>query len=139
VSRGLSACSFAAGWLLPGMAALAPVGAPLPRERANVPFSPAEIAGFLALADAQPTAGRRMRAAGWSAWARGPGWPARTSARSAAPTSSAASGGVIVEVGGRRPRAVVRVSRRGHGVGGRGERTRSMPLPVSPSSSQPSP
>ena len=32
-----------------------------------------------------------------------------------------------------------RVSGRGHGVGGRGERTRSMPLPVSPSSSQPSP
>jgi len=44
--------------------ALAPADAPLPRERAKVPYSPAEIAGYLALADAQPTASRRMRAAG---------------------------------------------------------------------------
>jgi hypothetical protein len=52
---------FLARWVVP---ALAPAGAPLPRERAKVPYSPAEIAGYLALADAQPTAGRRMRAAG---------------------------------------------------------------------------
>ena len=43
---------------------LYPADAPLPRERARQPYSPAEIAGFLALADAQPTAERRMRAAG---------------------------------------------------------------------------
>ncbi len=43
---------------------LYPADLPLPRERAKVPYSPAEIAGFLALADAQPTAQRRMRAAG---------------------------------------------------------------------------
>jgi hypothetical protein len=43
---------------------LYPADVPLPRERAKAPYSPAEIAGFLALADAQPTAERRMRAAG---------------------------------------------------------------------------
>ena len=43
---------------------LYPQDAPLPRERAKRPYSPAEIAGFLALADAQPTMERRMRAAG---------------------------------------------------------------------------
>ena len=43
---------------------LYPADMPLPRERAKAPYSPAEISGFLALADAQPTTGRRMRAAG---------------------------------------------------------------------------
>jgi hypothetical protein len=41
-----------------------PQDAPVPRERAKEPYGPAEIAGFLALADAQPTAERRVRAAG---------------------------------------------------------------------------
>jgi hypothetical protein len=43
---------------------LYPADAPLPRERAKQPYSPADISGFLALADAQPTAERQMRAAG---------------------------------------------------------------------------
>ena len=43
---------------------LYPADLPLPRERAKQPYSPAEIGGYLALADAQPTAERRMRAAG---------------------------------------------------------------------------
>src|SRR3989440_2021177 len=43
---------------------LYPADVPLPRERAKAPYSPAEISGFLALADAQPTAERRMRASG---------------------------------------------------------------------------
>ena len=43
---------------------LYPADVPLPRERAKAPYSPAEIDGYLALADAQPTTGRRMRAAG---------------------------------------------------------------------------
>src|SRR5258708_2252604 len=42
---------------------LVPADAPLPRERAKAPYAPAEISGFLALADAQPTAARPMRAA----------------------------------------------------------------------------
>jgi integrase len=41
-----------------------PADLPLPRGRSNKPYSRAEIAGYLALADAQPTAARRMRAAG---------------------------------------------------------------------------
>ncbi len=41
-----------------------PQDLPLPRERAKDPYGPAEIAGFLALADAQPTLERQMRAAG---------------------------------------------------------------------------
>ena len=43
---------------------LYPADLPLPRERSKQPYSPQEISGFVALADAQPTAGRRMRAAG---------------------------------------------------------------------------
>ena len=42
---------------------LYPQDLPLPRERAKAPYSLAQIGGFLALADAQPTAERRMRAA----------------------------------------------------------------------------
>ena len=43
---------------------LYPADLPLPRERAKQPYSAAEIGGFLALAAAQPTAERQMRAAG---------------------------------------------------------------------------
>ena len=48
---------------------LYPAGVPLPRERSRQPYSPAQIDGYLALAAAQPTAERRMRRPGWSAWA----------------------------------------------------------------------
>ena len=47
---------------------LYPADLPLPRERAKAPYSPPQIAGYLALADAQPTRERRMRAA-WACWA----------------------------------------------------------------------
>jgi hypothetical protein len=40
-----------------------PTDAPLPRERAKAPYAAAEVSGYLALAAAQPTAARRMRAA----------------------------------------------------------------------------
>jgi len=43
---------------------LHPADAALPREHAKAPYSAAEIAGFLALAGAQPTAARRARAVG---------------------------------------------------------------------------
>ncbi len=43
---------------------LYPADLPLPRERSKQPYSAAEISGYLALADAQPTRERRMRAAG---------------------------------------------------------------------------
>ena len=43
---------------------LYPQDAPLPRDRAREPCSPAEIDGYLALADAQAARERRMRATG---------------------------------------------------------------------------
>src|ERR1700689_5073387 len=58
---------------------LAPADTPLPREHAKAPYSPAEIAGYLALAGAQPTPARRMRGAGlpWLGPSRRrPPWPA---------------------------------------------------------------
>jgi len=71
--------------------ALYPQDAALPRERAKPPDSAAEIAGYLALAGAQPTAARRMRAAGL--------------------VCLGAGAGLIVAVRGARPRAVPVLSR----------------------------
>jgi len=85
---------------------LDPADAPLPRERARVPYTPAEIAGFPALADAQPTAARRARAAGLVCLGAGAGL-IRSDLRNVRGTDICArSGGVIVQVHGRRPRAV---------------------------------
>jgi integrase len=85
---------------------LDPADAPLPRERAKAPYSAAEIAGFLALADAQPTAGRRARAAALVCPGAGAGL-VRSDLRNARGTDIARrSGGVIVDVRGARPRAV---------------------------------
>ncbi len=86
---------------------LVPADAPLPRERAKAPYSPAEIAGFLALADAQPTAARRARAAGLVCLGAGAGL-IRSDLRGVRGTDIAArSGGVVVTVrAGRRPRGV---------------------------------
>jgi integrase len=85
---------------------LYPADVPLPRERAKAPYSPAEIAGFLALADAQPTRERRMRAAGLVCLGAGAGL-IRGDLRSARGSDVACrSGGVLVTVRGARPRAV---------------------------------
>jgi integrase len=85
---------------------LYPADAPLPRERAKAPYSPAEIAGYLALADAQPTAGRRMRAAALVCLGAGAGL-IRGDLRGVRGTDVACrSGGVIVQVRGPRGRAV---------------------------------
>jgi integrase len=91
--------------------ALYPQDAPLPRERAKQPYSPAEIAGFLALADAQPAASRRMRAAGLVCLGAGAGL-IRGDLRAVRGTDVICrSGGVIVAVRGTRPRAVPVLSR----------------------------
>jgi len=83
-----------------------PADAPLPRERAKVPYTPAQIAGLLALADAQPTTGRRMRAAALVCLGAGAGL-AGADLRAVRGTDIAArSGGVVVQVHGARPRAV---------------------------------
>jgi len=83
-----------------------PADLPLPRERAKAPYSPAQIDGFLALADAQPTTGRRMRAAGLVCLGAGAGL-IRGDLRDARGSDVACrSGGVMVTVRGARPRTV---------------------------------
>jgi hypothetical protein len=85
---------------------LTPADRPLPRERAKAPYAPAQIDGYLALAAAQPTAARRMRAAGLVCLGAGAGL-IRADLRAVRGTDiSARSGGVIVAVNGNRPRAV---------------------------------
>ena len=85
---------------------LDPADAPLPREHAKAPYTPAEIAGFLALAAAQPTTARQMRAAGLVCLGAGAGL-IRSDLRAVRGTDiTARSGGVIVTVRGNRPRAV---------------------------------
>ena len=83
---------------------LYPQDMPLPRERAKAPYSPAEIGGFLALADAQPTPARRMRAAGLVCLGAGAGL-IRGDLRDVRGSDVACrSGGVVVMVrGGARP------------------------------------
>ena len=90
---------------------LHPADVPLPRERAKEPYSATEISGFLALADAQPTAERRMRAAGLVCLGAGAGL-IRGGLRDARGTDVACrSGGVIVTVRGARARTVPVLSR----------------------------
>jgi len=90
---------------------LYPADLPLPRERSKKPYSPAEIGGYLALADAQPTAGRRMHAAGLVCLGAGAGL-IRGDLREVRGTDVARrSGGVIVTVRGARPRTVPVLSR----------------------------
>jgi integrase len=86
--------------------ALAPADLPLPRERAKKPYTPAQIGGYLALAGAQPTMARRMRAAALVCLGAGAGL-IRADLRHVRGTDiTARSGGVIVTVRGARPRAV---------------------------------
>jgi integrase len=86
--------------------ALAPADAPLPRERAKAPYSPAEADGYLALAGAQPTAARRMRAAGLICLGAGAGLTGADLRQARGSDVACRSGGVVVQVRGRRPRAV---------------------------------
>ena len=90
---------------------LYPADLPLPRERAKAPYSPAEIGGYLALADAQPTRERRMRAAGLVCLGAGAGL-IRGDLRDVRGSDVACrSGGMVVTVRGARPRAVPVLSR----------------------------
>ncbi len=85
---------------------LYPADAPLPRERSKAPYSAAEIAGYLALADAQPTAARRMRAAGLICLGAGAGLIRGDLRKVRGSDVIARSGGVIVQVRGARERTV---------------------------------
>ena len=90
---------------------LGPPPVPLPRERSKAPYSSAEIAGYLALADAQPTRGRRMRAAGLICLGAGAGLAGTDLRQVRGSDITCRSGGVIAEVRGRRPRMVPVLSR----------------------------
>ena len=86
----------------PGLAV--PADLPLPRERAKALYGPAQIAGYLALADAQPALERRMRAAALVCLGAGAGL-IRSDLREVRGTDVACrSDGVIVR--GARPRTV---------------------------------
>jgi len=91
---------------------LDPADAPLPRERAKAPYTPAEISGYLALADAQPAMARRMRASALVCLGAGAGL-IRADLRNVRGTDIVCrSGGVIVTVrGGHAPRAVPALAR----------------------------
>jgi len=85
---------------------LYPADLPLPRERSKAPYTPGEISGFLALADAQPARERRMRAAGLVCLGAGAGL-IRGDLRAVHGTDVITrSGGVIVQVRGVRERTV---------------------------------
>jgi integrase len=85
---------------------LYPADLPLPRDRSKQPYSPAEIGGYLALADAQPALERRMRAAGLVCLGAGAGL-IRGDLREVRGTDVACrSGGVVVQVRGGRTRVV---------------------------------
>ena len=90
---------------------LHPVDVPLPRERAKAPYTAAEIGGFLALADSQPTKERRVRAVGLVCLGAGAGL-IRADLRDVRGTDvTARSGGLVVAVRGRRARTVPVLSR----------------------------
>lgn len=91
----------------------APAPAPLPRERAKPPYSQAEIAGYLRLAAAQPTATRRMRAQALVALGAGAGVIGSELRQVRGDDVHRRSGGLVVEVSGYRARAVPVLARFG--------------------------
>jgi integrase len=90
---------------------LGPAPVSLPRERSKAPYSAAEIAAYLALADAQPTRGRRMRAGGLICLGAGAGLTGADLRQARGSDITCRSGGVLVQVRGRRPRVVPVLSR----------------------------
>jgi integrase len=83
-----------------------PAPVPLVRERAKAPYSPAEIAGFLRLADAQATRARRMRSSALVCLGAGAGIVAGELRHVRGSDVVVRAGGVLVQVGGARARAV---------------------------------
>ena len=83
-----------------------PQPAPLPRERAKPPYSQAEIAAYLRLARAQPTEARRARATALICLGAGAGIVGQELRHVTGRDVRRRSGGLVVEVSGRRARAV---------------------------------
>jgi hypothetical protein len=90
---------------------LYPQDVPLPRERCKAPYAAGQISGFLALADAQPTAERRMRGTGLVCLGAGAGLIRADLRDVRGRDVIARSGGLIVAVRGPRARAVPVLSR----------------------------
>jgi integrase len=88
-----------------------PAAPPLPRERAKAPYGDAEIAGFLRLAEAQPTRARRMRAAALVCLGAGAGLVGQELRHLRGEDVVARSGGLVVLVGGTRARVVPALAR----------------------------
>ena len=84
----------------------APPPVALSRERAAEPYTDAQMAAWLALADAQPTVARRMRAQGLICLGAGAGLIGADLRRARGRDVIGRSGGVVVAVTGRRPRTV---------------------------------
>jgi integrase len=85
---------------------LYPADMPLPRDRAKLPYTAAEIGGYLALADAQPTRERRMRGAALVCLGAGAGLIRADLREMRGSDVITRSGGVIVQVRGARERTV---------------------------------
>jgi integrase len=83
-----------------------PSPVPLVRERAKRPYSPAEIDGYLRLADAQATHARRMRASALVCLGAGAGVIAGELRHVRGSDVVERSGGLLVQVAGGRARAV---------------------------------
>lgn len=94
---------FLAGKLTPQLVVRRAV---LPREHAKAPYSAGEIAGYLALADAQPTVARRMRLSALICLSAGAGLAGADLRAVRGVDVAARSGGLLVTVTGRRPRVV---------------------------------
>jgi hypothetical protein len=88
-----------------------PAPVPLSRERAKAPYTPSEIAAYLALADAQSTLSRRRHLSGLICLGAGAGLMGADLRGVLGTDVRARSGGVVVEVKGRRPRAVPVIAR----------------------------
>ena len=78
----------------------------LPRERAKAPYNQTQISAYLALADTQPTASRRLRAGAVICLGAGAGLVGAELGGVRGADVAERSGGVVVEVRGGRPRAV---------------------------------
>ena len=83
-----------------------PAPVSLPRERAKKPYTAEDISAYLGLADAQPTVARAMRAAAVICLGAGAGLVGAELSAVRGPDVACRSGGVVVDVEGRHPRAV---------------------------------
>lgn len=88
-----------------------PHSVPLPRERSKSPYSEAEVAAYLALADAQPTTARALKVSGLVCLGAGAGLVGKDLRHVRGDHVVSRSGGVVVEVTGARPRVVPVLSR----------------------------